>query len=227
MFFPLHPIYNKHPQSFLSICMVVMGWRLDWVIVEVFCNLNDSLILWFSTKTQDPSLFSCPDFVKERLVGKREEKAGVVVLPWHTSPRAFCCLEKCPSPLPWMHFRFQRPTLPGHPFQHAQPGLCWVTKVSTISLSSSVLQNTATISRSILHVPFLWRIFRLGFWHIGWSNSPRSGWMGAWATWSNRWPWPGAGWSLRSFQTKPFYDFQLQHQYVKLWAHLEINGLKP
>lgn len=120
------------------------------------------------------------------------------------------------TPLPWMHFCFQWPELPGYPFQHAQPGLCWVTKVSTSSsLASSVLQNIPTISRSVPCVPFLERSFRLVFWHIGWINSPRSGWTGAWATWSRMWPWSGAGWSLRFFQTKPFYDFQLQHQYVK------------
>ena len=27
--------------------MVVMGWYLDWMILEVFSNLNDSVVLWF------------------------------------------------------------------------------------------------------------------------------------------------------------------------------------
>ena len=29
-----------------SVGMVGMGWRLDQVILEVFSNLNDSVILW-------------------------------------------------------------------------------------------------------------------------------------------------------------------------------------
>ena len=28
-----------------SVGMVGMGWRLDWVILEVFSNLNNSMIL--------------------------------------------------------------------------------------------------------------------------------------------------------------------------------------
>jgi len=34
--------------------MVVLGWRLDLMILEVFSNLNDSMILQLHTVTTDP-----------------------------------------------------------------------------------------------------------------------------------------------------------------------------
>ena len=42
------PLWSQHGWFWL-IGMVVMGWRLDLMICEVFSNLNDSLILWPST----------------------------------------------------------------------------------------------------------------------------------------------------------------------------------
>ena len=46
---PSLEVFQSHVDVALrmwSVGMVGMGWRLDQVILEVFSNLNDSVILW-------------------------------------------------------------------------------------------------------------------------------------------------------------------------------------
>jgi len=57
--------------------MGVLGWQLDWMILEVFSNLNDSVIITITTAspgqvhTQGAGFFFISEFILVRREGKQ------------------------------------------------------------------------------------------------------------------------------------------------------------
>ena len=66
--------------------MAVLGGRLDFMILEVFSNLNDSMILWFFNCFSFPYLYGwLPKYLFQTWGLRREEEAGTPEF-WYFGP---------------------------------------------------------------------------------------------------------------------------------------------